>query len=354
MSRRGAGALFGSILLACVLIAPSGAAARRAGFYGVNLGAARLTDRDARQMARGGVRYARFQINWKVSQPVRGGSFDWGAADYVMSILASNRIQAMPTLIGTPAWLARSQFASPVKKGLGRRGWRRFVRAAVARYGPRGAFWSENPSLRRVPIHAWEAWNEPNFPFYWHTQRPVRDYVRLLAIAAPAIRREDPRAKIVLAGLGPGLARKTQIPCWEFLRRIYRARAGRYFDVVGDHPYAAGVSSMARQIRHVEKVIRYRHDRAPIWVNELGWSSGHYRGNRLQVGAARQAQLLRRSFKYIARHRRRLGVRRLLWFDWRDPRNSGIPACQSCQDFGLHRHNRKAKPAWRAFRAFAR
>ena len=64
--------------------------------------------------------------------------------------------------------------------------------ALVARYGPAGTLWAERPDLPRLPIRAWQVWNEPNLTRYWSQQPFARSYVTLLRAAHAAVRAADP------------------------------------------------------------------------------------------------------------------------------------------------------------------
>jgi hypothetical protein len=172
-------------------------------------------------------------------------------------------------------------------------------------------------------------------------------------MSAKVIRSADPKARVVLAGLGPGRAKNRQIYSARFLNQVYRAGGKPFFDVVADHPYAANVRDMAELLKDAAAVMRGHHDDAPLWVDELGWASGRLPNYPLTVGPRGQARLLKASFHYILRHRGSLHIRRLLWFDWRDPGYVGLH-CHGCFDFGLVRSDRRRKYAYRAYRAIAK
>ncbi len=145
------------------------------------------------------------------------------------------------------------------------------------------------------------------------------------------------------------------MPYYKFLSQLYRIHAQRWFDVVADHPYAASFKAAMQQIRRTAAVMKRHHDRKrPLWLTEFGWASNHPKGYRdaaLGKGPRGQARILRRSYKYLIAHRRRLHLGRVYWFDWIDGKKSQLPEGLA---FGLRRQNFKPKPAWRAFERFAR
>ncbi len=78
--------------------------------------------------------------------------------------------------------------------------WSNFLKAAVARYGPGGNFWTENPLVPDQPIKAWQIWNEPNFKYFVAKPNPT-EYGKLVKLSSTAIKSVDPTAQVILAGL---------------------------------------------------------------------------------------------------------------------------------------------------------
>ena len=132
----------------------------------------------------------------------------------------------------TPGWAARRPgdlAAPPARPGAAQA----FAAALVARYGPRGTFWAEHPDLPRLPIRAWQVFNEPNHTGFWSEPPYAPTYVAALRAADRHPRRRpgrDDRARRAhqpqLARAAPALQRRraracsTSSPCT-------RTRAGR-------------------------------------------------------------------------------------------------------------------------------
>jgi hypothetical protein len=146
---------------------------------------------------------------------------------------------------------------------------------------------------------------------------------------------------------------------WEFLRRLYEVRGiRRDFDAVALHAYAPNIYQLRREFRLTRSAMREGGDRSTdLWVTELGWGSApRGSGNSaldLNKGAKGQRQLLADSFRMIRRRRGDWRVRRLYWYDWRDPSRSQRAPCSFCETAGLLRHNHRPKLAYRPFRRFA-
>lgn len=152
-----------------VLAAPGAAAARTApaGFFGVmvngvldapsvNLAAESAT------MRRSGVESERFEIAWDLVEP-RPGQFEWAAIDRKVAAAARNRIDVLGLVVRTPSWAAATP-GEPFSPPRDPATYAAFLRTLIGRYGPRGSFWSANPTLPRRPVRHWQIWNEPNIP----------------------------------------------------------------------------------------------------------------------------------------------------------------------------------------------
>ena len=174
-----------------------------------------------------------------------------------------------------------------------------------------------------------------------------------MKLADRAISAANRQVKVVLAGL-TGFANPT---AWEFLGRLYRVKQiKRHFDAAALHPYAATIGQFKTELARIRKVMKRRHDRGTaLWLSEVGWGSERpTRTWPLNKGIQGQKRMLKKSFRFVLKKRRAWHLERLFWFDWRDPRANTRVGCSFCDSAGLLRHNRRAKPAYDAFRKFAR
>nr|MDQ3936053.1 hypothetical protein [Actinomycetota bacterium] len=277
---------------------------------------------------------------------VGGRPYAFGETDRLVAAAARHGIQVMPVLLWPPYWAARhpGAFASPPSdpKLFGA-----FAAVLAARYGPAGTFWDEHPDLRRIPIRDWQVWNEPTMTGFWLDQPWVKRYVALLAATGPALRRVDPKARVVLAGLvydSPGA-----------LRKIYRAGGRRLFDVVAVHPFTLHVAGVGKLLSAARTVMRANGDaRKPLLVTELSWPSAKGRtppiyGYEMTEGgqAARVAQAL----PYLAARRRALRIERVYWYTWLTRERDRLYPFDYA---GLRRLEAGAVVAKPAFAAFSR
>src|SRR3954449_4121805 len=142
-------------LIICLTI-PAGvhAAAPRA-FYGV----IPATDPDSSEIARmgaGKVGTLRINFVWGAVQPTASAPFDWSHYDAIIGAAAQQGIQVLPTVYSSPSWAAARTNHPPSKSHFA--DFQAFVHAAAERYGANGTFWTDNPTIPKLPIVDWQLW----------------------------------------------------------------------------------------------------------------------------------------------------------------------------------------------------
>jgi hypothetical protein len=150
-------------------------------------------------------------------------------------------------------------------------------------------------SRYRGKVAAYQVWNEPNLAREWGGQTPdAARYVEMLKGCYTAIKRADPGALVISAGLSPtGNGPPAAIPDDQYLQQMYRAGAAPYFDLLGVHApgfraapesspsLVAQVPELGGQrffaFRHVEdmRAIMLRNGDADkqVAILEFGWTS---------------------------------------------------------------------------------
>jgi hypothetical protein len=278
------------------------------------------------------------------------GHYEFGFYDGYVAATASHGIRLLPILFNPPPFRSKHHSGGhgaypPRRYGdLGR-----FGAALVRRYGPNGSFWAEHPSVPKTPIRSWQIWNEPNLPVYWRPRPNPAGYARMLRAARKSIKRADRGAEIVTAGMPE--SRLSPMPLTRYIARMYRAGAKRGFDTLAVNPYARGPRQLLSRFRAIRKVMNRHRDRgAKIWATEIGWSDVGPPSD-FRVGPGGHASNVQRSLPLLASQRRRLGVRGVVYFNWKD----APPYPPNYKDFwGLHtgllRVDGSPKPAFFAFR----
>jgi hypothetical protein len=322
-----------------------------------------LTPADVFRMKAGGISTVRLAVPWSSVQPTEDGGYDWTGTDAAVDVAAQAGLRVLPFVYSTPGWLARKTTTLPIDTARQRAAWTAFLQALVKRYGPGGDFWAEHgPGVQYVtifdkplPIRTWQVWNEANFFYFAYPVSPSR-YARLVKISGPAIKAADPGAKVLLTGLfgKPNARGPRGMPAANFLNAVYQSRGIKAdFDGVALHPYAAFTSDLIHLVEGIHAVAVKHHDRPALYITEMGWGSqNNFKHDAFEQGVRGQVRQLRASYTYLIDNRRRLNLKQVYWFTWKDVTGS----CDFCDSTGLfHRGDGfRAKPAWHAFTALTR
>ena len=362
LHRRRALLLFGLLVAVATLAASAACDAARAsapsGFVGTVLpfasrcglldhGDGCLSDQDLDRMQEAHVRIVRWGFRWSRVQPLRLLPPDWRVTDAVIGSLANRGISVLPVLTAPPSWAAKTHRTPPLDSPAARDGWRRFVTAAVDRYGLGGEFWKSRygrlfPGGPIRPITSWQVWNEQNLGKTFPPRPSPHRYSKLVRITDDAVETQDPNARVVLGGM-PGYVHPR---AWVYLDHLYRQPGikGR-FDAVALHPYAPDVRHVKLQIERVRRVMRAHHDaHSPLWITELGWGSESADWFGINVGGQGQKRMLKRAFSGLVARRHRWRLAHVFWFDWRDPRRGWVAAASANPLACSHTPRNRSRP----------
>jgi hypothetical protein len=347
-----------AIVIAVALLAAPAAQAARSEFYGITQPQA-LSGLDIVRMAGAKVHTDRLPLQWNQVQP-RKTSFRWSGYDQVIGSLAVVGIRSAPFVWGSPRWANTGGLPRPPASAAARAAWQTFLKAAVARYGPGGTYWSTGYRQRfgsgatPLPIQSWQIWNEPNlkYPYPGTTyKQKAQKYGQLVQISHTAIRAKDPKAKIVLAGI----TTQKDPNAFNFLGSLYSVPGIKNsFEAAAQHPYASTNAKIKTAIQHFRSVMASHGDKAtPLWITEFAWGSGPPDSAGINKGLTGQKQALTSSYNMLRANRTAWNLQRVFWFLWRDPAPGSdfADGCSFCGTAGLYRFNGDAKPALSAFKS---
>jgi Beta-galactosidase len=335
------------------------------GFYGIAPQTA-LTPQDVSYMKAGGIESIRVPLGWAGVQPTRNGGYDWRGFDQVVEVAARGGLPVLPSISSPPRWVAPKETTMPIANARQRAAWTAFLKAAVQRYGPGGTFWTEHAKEREQvkpggveyvpalpapqPIRTWQIWNESNFFYFAYPVSPSR-YGKLVTISSQAIKSVQPSAKVLLSGLfgEPTTSGSRGMPAATFLRQLYRYPGIKSrFDGVSLHPYAVDTETLEELVEGFHEVLVENHDRPAFYITEMGWGSQNdFNHDAFEQGSSGQARQLKDSYEYLLANQRRLNLKGVYWFSWKDVKGS----CDFCDSVGFFREGARftPKPAWRAF-----
>jgi hypothetical protein len=281
-------------------------------------------------MVANGVQSIRVVFDWSWAQPyqsfsqvpaaersqftsVGGVPTRFTEIDQIVGLAAQRGLTVLPTVIFAPDWDATTPPPNAIAIPKRNAPYANFVGALVRRYGPKGSFWATHGP--KVPVRMWEIWNEPNIYRFWSKQPFQSSYVGLLRAAHNAIKRADPQAKVVLAGM-PNFS-------WTQLARIYKIKgAGALFDVVAVHPYTKNPQGVITILQNVRAVMNAHGDKhKPLLADEISWPSSqgqttHNTGFDFVTTEAGQASKLAKVLPLLGKNRVKLGLIGFDYYTW--------------------------------------
>lgn len=300
-----------------------------------------------------GARRLRVVVPWGSVQP-HPDRYDFASLDGVIGTAARRGLEVVPMVDGAPDWAAagrrpsRPDVIRPPRdpQTLGS-----FLSRLVDRYGSRGAFWATHPDIPRLPVTAWQVWNEPNLPQYWDGHPDAAAYARLLRVVGRAIHRADAHARVVSAGIPNS---RLGVPFAAWVRRFLRAGGRGTFDVFGLHGYGSSAASVVAAAERARALLRANGaGHAPISMTEFGWAD---RGppSPFTTTSTDQAADIGAAIRLLAARRRALGIADVFYFQLSDAARVGYPGLDWGAYTGLLTNDGRPKPAWGAFRAAVR
>ena len=226
-----------------------------------------------RLAAKAGVSWYRdWSIKWQHVEPRRGESH-WDVADAQIDRVLTENARVLPLLPPFPS----AEWNSEAPESLSTRGYPGMrIRQAFAPKEPNELTEFIEKSVQRYKdrIHVWEFLNEPIYTDYSlpadATNRyggrkyTPADYVKLLHVAAGAMRRADPTCKVI-GGIGSGPKQLT--------RDVIEAGILRDVDIFNLHIYP-GVRTPEAYLPEMTELLKLMDahgGRKPIWITEFSY-----------------------------------------------------------------------------------
>ena len=275
------------------------------------------------RLTRAGVESVRIVFNWGLTER-SPGNYDWARIDSAVRFASRRRIQLLPTVLYAPPWARKyvDIIPSPPRDPAE---YARFLKTLIARYGPDGVFWKQNPAIPKRPIRTWQIWNEIELKFQWYrtgnwNAGHAKGYAKLLQAAYRAVHQADPEAKVVLSALA--------IDSWIVLEKLYNwAPIEGYFDIAALQPMAGDPAFLPTLVKRFRNTLnRHGDDKIPIYGTELaqpaclpvdcrlGYATG-YMDNYATTDRG-MADHLRVGYNKLAKKsfRKSMKLQRVFWF----------------------------------------
>jgi uncharacterized protein YgiM (DUF1202 family) len=304
-----------------------------------------VAHRDLELMKDAGFRWVKQSFAWETIEGAGKGVYDWTVADRVVQQANESGLKLLARLSSDPD---KTNFWAGHPPG-NAANFAEFAAALASRYNcAPGAIGC---------IQAFQIWNEPNLAREWGDNRPnPAEYVQFLGTAYAAIKRANPNAIVINAGMAPtGDDSAIAMPDDKFYDQMYQAMGGNstgYFDALGVHgagfaapPELDPAEAAANQkyggyrffaFRHVEDIraimVRYGDTNKKIVILEFGWTydsvnpSYKWHGADAGIDMFVQADYLKRAYQYAAANWQPwIGLMSLLTMPNLDWMNDGNP-----------------------------
>jgi hypothetical protein len=290
-----------------------------------------VASRDLQAIQQAGFGWVKQDFAWREIEGTEKGVFDWTHTDWIVYTCNHDGVDIMARIDRQPHWARADDVENGPPDNL--RDLADFLYTLASRYKGR--------------IRAYEIWNEPNLAREWGGQPPdPGEYVRLLQVAYNAIKRADPNAMVISAGLSPtGTWSNEAMPDDIYLENMYQAMGGNsdgYFDVLGVHapgykapPEVSPAEAASnpdyggqrffcfRRVEDLREImVRYGDADKQVAILEFGWTSDpiHPSYSWHRVSEEQKAEYLVRAYQWAEEHWSPwIGLMNLIYFcnhDW--------------------------------------
>jgi len=213
-----------------------------------------------------------------------------------------------------------------VRTEAGRKAFAAFAEAAARHFSGKGILW--------------EFWNEPNIKQFWVPQPDVENYCKLVAEAAPLVRKADPSG-ILLAPATSGIP-------FDWLETCFKQGLVQWIDALSVHPYRAQPpETVLKDYDRLRKLLEQyapQGRQIPMISGEWGYSNINWDKKRLPD--EQQARYLVRMFLINLYQKIPVSI----WYDWK---NDGADPNEREHHFGTVERDLTPKAAYRAAQALS-
>ncbi|MCC7372691.1 MAG: hypothetical protein IT306_30040 [Chloroflexi bacterium] len=180
-------------------------------------------DRDLKLAKEAGFTWVKQRFEWRNIEKIKKNEFQWHEPDLVIDKINKAGLGIIARLDNQPDWARKDKIFPASGPPDNIEDWKDFVQDFAERY--------------KGKIQIYEIWNEPNISREWGNQKPdAKAYTEMLRVSYTEIKKIDPNAIIVSAGLSPTTEQSDRaVADLVFLREMYQNGAKAYFDMLGVH-----------------------------------------------------------------------------------------------------------------------
>ncbi len=274
--------------------------------------------RDLKLIKDMGFTHVKTQISWREIEGLPPpAARNWARTDAMIDDIEAAGLALIARIDRQPFWTQANG------------GWPPLDSAPPADLALMGRFCEVLAARYRGRVEAYQVWNEPNLAREWgdnwgtpevERSPDAAEYAAMLRACYRGIKRGDPAAIVISAGLAPtGTHSEAAVPAAAFLQQMYAAGAAPYFDVLGIHTGGFGLPPELppgevidghrwRAYRYLEDIrrlmVRSGDAHKQVAIMELGWTTDtvHEAYSWMAVTPERQADYLVRAYQYAAAH----------------------------------------------------
>lgn len=216
---------------------------------------AETADRDLNLIREAGFGWVKQIFGWRDIEGAGKGVFDWSRSDRIVDQVEQYGLNLIARIDNQPQW------AGGGFPGIGppdnMQDFADFLFTFASRYKGR--------------IRAYQVWNEPNLAREWGERPPnPAEYTAMLKAGYEAIKRADPEAMVISAGMAPTSRwDHVAMPDVEFVKGMYAAGAKPYFDVLGVHGAGYKVPPETDPAVVANDPVLYNNDPSPPELRRL-------------------------------------------------------------------------------------
>ncbi|MBN1485906.1 MAG: O-antigen ligase family protein [Chloroflexia bacterium] len=333
-----------------------------------------------------GAHWVKQLFPWDQIEPTAKGDFwderyghsTWSHYDLIVQLCQEHNLSLIVRLDRPPEWARQEALRNPTLQAALQENPALDITGPPDHLSDYGDFVYAVVSRYRGQIHYVQIWNEPNLANEWNWDAiDPEHFVELLRIAYSRAKEADPDVQVIFPSLAPNDGRDPRhMSDLEFLKRVYEAGGGGYFDIMSAQLYGLGQPptehsplgldrTQGRLLTRtdVSRIVLLREimeqhgdwDKA-IWIGELGWNAvpNDWAGQASPWGASVDEQTKGR---YITAALDRslhewpwAGVHNLWFLHWDGP---APKADDPTPFFALVDHDYNALPAYAAVQKWA-
>lgn len=214
--------------------------------------------KDFELLKESGVKFLRISFGWDAIEYEKD-KYDWLFwDDFVKTAVEEYNLTLIPYICYTPQWNSTAAVEDSMF----------FWNHPPKDFNEFGEFMGDLVNRYKDYIKTWELWNEPDISVYW--QGTTEDFAEFTKIGSRAVKKADPDADVVLAGLAHRI---------QFTRELFRDYGiSPYVDIVNIHNYFETwhqdpVENIDQYIKDIHDIIWRWGDEQPLWMAEVGYST---------------------------------------------------------------------------------